>query len=108
MDRASRGSAVGGRATLTELLDTTLTRPNNRLAFDVASPSAPLSLAFFCFTLEEGVMSLRPRRVSITRIFSDLRIVPLFVVTLAAGASVPPAGAQVLYGSIVGNVHDAT
>src|SRR5262245_14319952 len=52
-------------------------------------------------------MSLRPWRVRITRLFSDLRILPLFVVTLT-GAHVPPAGAQVLYGSIVGNVHDST
>jgi len=60
------------------------------------------------FTLEEGDMSVRPLRVRIARIFSDLRILPLFVVTFAAGTSVPPAGAQVLYGSIVGNVHDST
>ena len=53
-------------------------------------------------------MSLRPLRARIAQIFSDLRILPLFVVTLAAGTSVPPAGAQVLYGSIVGNVHDST
>jgi hypothetical protein len=51
-------------------------------------------------------MSLTPRRRLVARGLPGLRLL-LFVVALP-GAGASPAAAQVLYGSMVGNVHDST
>jgi hypothetical protein len=53
-------------------------------------------------------MSLTLLRRPVARVVSGLRVLPFVVVPLAVAVSAPPAGAQVLYGSIVGNVHDST
>jgi Carboxypeptidase regulatory-like domain/TonB dependent receptor-like, beta-barrel len=53
-------------------------------------------------------MSLRSLRVPVAYLSSGLPVVPLVVVLAAVAASPPHAGAQVLYGSIVGNVHDSS
>ena len=53
-------------------------------------------------------MSLRSLRVLVASLSSGLPVLPLVIVLAAVAASPPRASAQVLYGSIVGNVHDSS